>query len=122
MEIIRNLVLFILGGSILMMAVRSLRAHRLKERYAIIFILTGFPFLGLSLWTNGVGYVSEMLRIDYRTVSLVCITIFFVLMIFKLFSIVSVQERQITVLAQHVAILTQKLQLKDPSIGEEDLF
>lgn len=122
MEIIRNLVLFILGGSVLIMAVRSLRAHRLKERYAIIFILTGLPFIGLSLWTNGVGYISQMLSIDYRTVSLVSVTFFFILMIFKLFSIVSVQERQITVLAQRIAVLTQKLQLKDSSIKEEDFF
>jgi len=120
MEIIRNLILFVLGGAVLIMAVRSLRAHRLKERYAIIFVLTGIPLIGLSLWTNGVGYVSELLSIDYRTVSLVCVTFFFILMIFKLFSIVSVQERRITVLAQRVAILVQELQLQDPSISEED--
>jgi hypothetical protein len=120
MEIIRSLILFVLGGTVLIMAVRSLRAHRLKERYAIIFVLTGIPFIGLSLWTNGMGYVSELLSIDYRTVSLVCITFFFILMIFKLFSIVSVQERRITVLAQRVAILTQRLQIDDPSISEKD--
>ena len=122
MEFIRNLILSVLGGAVLIMALRSLRSHRLKERYAIIFVLTGIPFLGLSLWTNGVGYVSELLSIDYRTVSLVSVTFFFILMIFKLFSIVSVQERQITVLAQHVAILTKKLQIKDPSIGEKDFL
>lgn len=113
MEILRNLILFLLGGGILFMVVRSLRANRLKEQYAIIFILTSIPFIGLSLWTNGIGYVGRLLSIDYRTVSLVCVTVFFILMIFKLFSIISIQERRITVLAQYVAILMQKLQLED---------
>jgi hypothetical protein len=113
MEIIRNFILFALAGGIFFLALRSLRAQRLKERYAIIFVLTGIPFLGLGFWTDGVGYIGSFLSIDYRTVSLVCITIFLILMIFKLFSIVSVQERQITILAQQVGILMQKHKIED---------
>lgn len=119
MEIIRNLILFTLGGGLFFLALRSLRAQRIKERYAIIFVLTGIPFLGLGFWTEGVGYIGSLLEIDYRTVSLVCITVFLILMVFKLFSIVSVQERQIAILTQQLAILMQKQKLEDKSLFSE---
>ena len=108
MIILRNLIVLALGAMILFMAVRSLRAGRLKERYALIFVLTGLPFLGLALWRDGVGYVADLLQIDYRTLALIGVTTFFMLTTFKLLSIVSVQERRITTLAQHVGILMQK--------------
>lgn len=112
MIILRNLIVLVIGATILLMAVRSLRADRLKERYALIFILTGIPFLALALWRDGVGYIADKLDIDYRTLALLAVTTFFMLMIFKLLSIVSVQERRITSLAQHVSILMHKQGLK----------
>lgn len=108
MIILRNLIVLALGASILFMAIRSLRAGRLKERYALIFVLTGLPFLLLALWRDGVGYLANLLDIDYRTLALIGVTTFFMLMIFKLLSIVSVQERRITTLAQNVSLLMQK--------------
>ncbi len=113
MIIIRNLIVLVLGATILLMAIRSLRAGRLKERYALIFVITGLPFLVLALWRDGVGYIANLLDIDYRTLALIGVTAFFMLMIFKLLSIVSVQERRITTLAQHVGILLQKQGLDD---------
>jgi len=108
MIILRNLIVLAIGATILFMALRSLRAGRLKERYALIFVLTGLPFLLLALWRDGVGYLADLLDIDYRTLALIGVTTFFMLMIFKLLSIVSVQERRITTLAQQVSILMQK--------------
>lgn len=108
MIILRNLIVLTIGATILFMAVRSLRADRLKERYALIFFLTGIPFLALALWRDAVGFIADKLDIDYRTLALIAVTTFFMLMIFKLLSIVSVQERKITSLAQHVGILLEK--------------
>ncbi len=114
MILLRNLIVLALGASILFMAVRSLRAERLKERYALIFAITGLPFLVLALWRDGLGHLANFLQIDYRTLALIGVTTFFMLMTFKLLSIVSVQERRITTLAQHVGILMHKQGLADP--------
>ena len=108
MMILRNLIVLAIGAAILFLALRSLRAGRLKERYALIFVFTGLPFLVLALWRDAVGYLADLMDIDYRTLALLGVTTFFMLMIFKLLSIVSVQERRITTLAQHVGILMQK--------------
>lgn len=120
MIILRNLIVLTLGATILLMAIRSLRAGRLKERYALIFVLTGLPFLVLALWRDGVGYIAQWLDIDYRTLALIGVTTFFMLMIFKLLSIVSVQERRITTLAQNMSILMQKQGLTDPTDESSD--
>lgn len=120
MIILRNLIVLALGATILLMAIRSLRAGRLKERYALIFVLTGLPFLVLALWRDGVGYIANLLDIDYRTLALIGVTTFFMLMIFKLLSIVSVQERRITTLAQNMSILMQKQGLADPADESTD--
>jgi uncharacterized protein DUF2304 len=113
MTILRNLIVLAIGATLLLMAIRSLRAERIKERYALIFVLTGLPFLLLALWRDAVGYLAEFLQIDYRTLALLGVTAFFMLMTFKLLSIVSVQERRITTLAQHVGILMHKQGLGD---------
>lgn len=120
MIILRNLIVLALGATILLMAIRSLRAGRLKERYALIFVLTGLPFLVLAMWRDGVGYIAQWLDIDYRTLALIGVTTFFMLMIFKLLSIVSVQERRITTLAQNMSILMQKQGLIDPTDESSD--
>ena len=105
-----TLILLAIGNMLLLLAIRSLRAHRLKERYALLFLAVGLPFLALAAWPSAVGYVADWLGIDYHTVLLLAVTAFFLLMNFNLLSIVSLQERRIATLAQSVAILSQKRQ------------
>ena len=104
-----TLILLAIGAILLLMAIRSLRAQRLKERHALLFALVGVPFLALAAWPNAVGWVASRLGIEYQTVLLVVVTTFFLVMNFKLLSIVSVQERRIACMAQLLAILTQRL-------------
>lgn len=104
-----TLILLAIGTTLLLLAMRSLRQHRLKERYALLFVATGVPFLALAAWPDAVGRLAAWLGIEYHTVLLLAVTTFFLLMIFKLLSLVSVQERRITSLAQLVAILHQQL-------------
>jgi len=102
-------ILMAIGAMLLLMAIRSLRAHRLKERHALLFALVGIPFLALAAWPNAIGWIAIRLGIEYQTVLLLAVTTFFLVMNFKLLSIVSVQERRITCMAQLLAILAQKL-------------
>jgi hypothetical protein len=94
-----------IGALMLALALRSLRARRLKERYALLFAAVGLPFLGLALWPDAVGWVAALLGIQYQTVVLLAVTTFFLVMNFNLLAIISVQERRITDLAQAIGIL-----------------
>ncbi len=104
-----TLILMAIGAMLLLMAIRSLRAQRLKERHALLFALVGVPFLALAAWPNAVGWIASRLGIEYHTVLLLTVMSFFLVMNFKLLAIVSVQERRIACLAQLLALLTRKL-------------
>ena len=112
--LIKSLILLLLGGSIFLLAVLRLRRYRLKERYTIVFILMGLPFFALAAWPDGMANVGLVLGIDYRTVALLCVSTFLILVVFELLTIVSVQDQKITALAQLVGILMEKQKLAEP--------
>ena len=106
--LIRVLVMLTFGVVVVGFALRSLRAQRLKERYALIMLFTGLPFLALAAWPDAVGLLGQAMQIDYRTVIILCLAAFTIVAVFNLMSIISVQERRITTLAQMVGILMEE--------------
>ena len=114
MNIFQNLFLLTFGGLLLLLAIRRLRTYRLKERYALLFLLIGLPFVGLAFWPEGVAWMANLLRIQYNTFALICVSVFLFLVVFELLTIVSVQDQKITALAQLVAILMEKQKLAEP--------
>ncbi len=101
------------GILLFLLAVRRLRRYELKERYTLLFLLTGLPFFVLGLWPSGVGWLAHKLQIEYRTVSLLCVSAFLILMVFELLTIVSMQDRRIATLAQIVGIMMEKQGMSD---------
>lgn len=110
---IRSLILVIFGGTLLWLALRRLRQFKLKERYTLLFLLLGLPFLVLAVWPRGVEYLTHATHIEQSTVMLLCVSVFLFLIIFELLTIVSVQDRKITTLAQMVGILMEHQKLVD---------
>jgi len=104
---IRNGILLVFGIGLLLLAVRSLRAQRLKERYVVLLIFTGLPFLTLAIWPDALALTAQWMGMTYHTLMVLCLAAFLILVIFELLSIVSVQERRIATLAQQVALLMQ---------------
>jgi hypothetical protein len=113
MTLFRSLILILFAGTMLLLTARRLSQYKLKERYALVFFFIGLPFLGLALWPSAMGLLANELHIDYRTLTLLFVSAFFLLMILELLSIVSQQDRKITTLAQMVGILMEKQQLVD---------
>jgi hypothetical protein len=105
---IRSIILVAIAATVLLMTVRSLRAQRLKERYVLLFLITGLPFLVLAVWPDGIVVISQLLKIEKPTFLVLCVTTYFILTTFALLSIVSVQERKITNLAQIMGLMTQQ--------------
>jgi hypothetical protein len=99
---------------LLFLAVLRLRRYRLKERYALVFLLLGLPFFVLAAWPNAVGRIADVLDMDYRTITTLGVAGVLGLMVFELLTIVSVQDQKITALAQLVGILMEKQKLAEP--------
>lgn len=102
---LRTAILLLFGLALLALAIRSLRGQRLKERYALLMAGTGLPFLVLAFWPDGIVWLSELLDIEKAATMVLCLGVFTLLMIFKLLTVVSVQERQIVSLTQMLSIL-----------------
>ena len=110
---IRNIILLLYGGTLLLMALRSLRHHRLKERYVLLFLATSLPFVGLAVWPDALDRVARALQMPYQTLMIVLLAGYMILVIFQLMSIVSVQERRIATLAQMVGLLSERVAAQD---------
>lgn len=108
MNIARTVILLVIALFLLVWAARRMRRLKLKERHAIVLILTAIPFLVLAVWPDLIGRVSLLLDIHYSTVLLGAVSLFFLLIILELLSIVSVLERKVSTLAQMVSILNEK--------------
>ena len=103
--LLKSAILIIFGLTVFLVAARRLRQYRLKERYALLMMLVGAPFLILAVWQNAVGVIAEMLGIQYTTFSLLCVTAFLFVMIFELLTIVSILDRKVNTLSQMVGLL-----------------
>lgn len=108
MNLVRSLILVGFGGLLLLMAVRRLRRYQLKERYTLLFLFLGVPFLILAVWPGGVEWLARVLGMAYFTAMLLCVSAFLILTVFELLTIVSQHDRRISTLAQSVAILMEK--------------
>ena len=64
------------GTLLLLLAIRRLRTYRLKERYALLFLLIGLPFVGLAFWPEGVAWMASKLGIQYPTLALICVSVY----------------------------------------------
>lgn len=107
-QLLKSAILVVFGMTVLVVAFHRLRRYRLKERYALMLMLVGAPFLLLAIWQNAVGQLAEWLGIQYTTFSLLCVTAFLFMMIFELLTIVSVQEQKINTLSQMIGLLMQQ--------------
>ena len=117
----RTIILFGFALVLVFLTLRSLRVQRMKERYVLLFVLTGLPFMVLAFWPDGILFVADKLDIEKATLLVLCATMYFILTTFSLLSIVSIQERKITTLSQMVGILMEKQKQQLNEDKENDL-
>lgn len=115
----RGIILLMFGVGLLLMAVRRLRYYRLNERHALVFLFTGVPFLVLAAWPDAISWLGARLHIAYQTVALLCVAAFLLLMVFELLTIVSLQDRKISTLAQIVGIMMEKHGMSDRNLKKQ---
>ncbi len=112
---IRSLILVLFVVVLSLLTLRSLRAQRLKERYVLLFLTLGLPVLLLVVWPDAVVWAESVLQIEKATLLVMALGVFTVLLLLKLLSIVSVQQRQIAALAQLTGILLEQQNLQSPT-------
>jgi hypothetical protein len=102
-----------LGSLLLLLVVFELiRSRRLRERYALLWLLTGVVLLVLSLWRGGLNTIAGWAGVEtYPPAILFAVASFFVLAVLLHYStVISKLSDQNSILAQRVALLEEQIQ------------
>jgi hypothetical protein len=94
--------------------VELIRRHRLQERYALLWILTGGVMLVLAVWRGALHAFAELLGVAYPPSALFMVAGLFVFVVLLHYStVLSRLSEQNKTLAQKIAQLEQKLREQD---------
>jgi hypothetical protein len=87
-----------------------IRSRRLRERYALLWLLTGAVLLVLSLWRGGLNTIAGWFGISgYPPAILFAVGILFILLVLLHYStVISRLSDQSTILAQRLALLEER--------------
>jgi cell division protein FtsW (lipid II flippase) len=96
---------------LLLIVVELIRSRRLRERYALLWLLTGLVLLALSAWRGGLNTIAGWVGVQtYPPAVLFAVALLFVLAVLLHYStVLSRVTDQNVILAQRVALLELEL-------------
>jgi hypothetical protein len=97
---------------LLVIVFELIRSRRLRERYALLWLLTGVVLLVLSAWRGGLNTIARWVGVQtYPPAVLFAIGSLFILVVLLHYStVISNLSDQNSILAQRVALLEEKLE------------
>ena len=95
---------------LLVIVFELIRSRRLRERYALLWLLTGLVLLALSLWRGGLNTIAGWFGVEtYPPAILGAIGALFILVVLLHYStVISRLADQNTILAQRIGLLEAK--------------
>jgi hypothetical protein len=96
---------------LLVVVFELIRSRRLRERYALLWLLTGVVLLALSLWRDGLNTIAGWLGVrSYPPAVLFAVAILFIIAVLLHYStVISRLSDQNVLLAQKLALLEEEL-------------
>ena len=100
---------------LLLVVFELIRSRRLRERYALLWLVTGVVLVFLSAWRGGLNTIAGWLGVrGYPPAVLFAVAILFVILVLLHYStVISRLTDQNVVLAQRLALLETKLRERD---------
>jgi hypothetical protein len=97
---------------LVLVVLELIRKRRLKERYALLWLVTGLVLLVLSAWRGGLNTIAGWVGIEtYPPAVLFAVATLFILLVLLDYStVISKLADQNTILAQRLALLEHKLE------------
>lgn len=96
--------------ALLIVVFEMIRSRRLRERYALLWLVTGVVLLVLSIWRSGLNTIAGWVGVTgYPPAVLFAVATLFILLVLLDYStVISKLADQNTVLAQRLALLEQR--------------
>lgn len=100
---------------LLVVVFELIRSRRLRERYALLWLLTGLVLLALSLWRGGLNTIAGWFGVTgYPPAVLFAVgSLFIILVLLHYSTVISRLSDQTTILAQRLALLEERLRRRD---------
>ena len=106
-----SVVAAIVSLALLLVVLELIRRRRLRERYALLWLLTAAVMLVLSAWRDGLRTIADMVGIAYPPSALFVLGSLFILLVLLHYStVISKLADQNTILAQRLALLEHRLE------------
>ena len=97
--------------ALLVLIFELVRSRRLRERYALLWLLTGVVMLVLSAWRQGLNTIAGWAGVDTPVALLFAVAGLFVILVLLHYStVISKLADQNTLLAQRLALLQQEVE------------
>jgi hypothetical protein len=94
--------------------IELIRRHKLQERYALLWIVTGIVMLVLAVWRGALYGLAHVTGVAYPPSALYMVAGLFVLVVLLHYSIVlSRLSDQNKTLAQRIALLEERIRERD---------
>lgn len=91
-----------------------IRSRRLRERYALLWLVTGAVLLVLSAWRDGLNTIARWTGVSYPPALLFAVATLFILVVLLHYStVISKLSDQATILAQRVGLLEEELRQRE---------
>src|SRR4051794_15645285 len=104
--------------ALLVVVFELIRSRRLRERYALLWLLTGVVLLVLSAWRQGLNTIAGWVGVSQPVALLFAVAGMFIILVLLHYStVISKLADQNTVLAQRLALLEQEL---DERVASEE--
>ena len=97
-----------------------IRRHRLRERYALLWLVTGAVLLALALWRSGLNTIAGWFGVEsYPPAILGAVGALFILLVLLHYStVISKLADQNVILAQRLALLELEVQERQEPASE----
>ena len=95
---------------LILVVLELIRSHRLRERYAILWLLTGVVMLVLAIWDGALVELADLVGIAYPPSALfVLISIFLLLVLLHYSTVIWKLSDENRILAQRLALLENRV-------------
>ena len=96
---------------LILIVLELIRGRRLKERYALLWLVTGIVLLVLSTWRGGLNTIAGWFGVaTYPPAILFAVaTLFIIIVLLHYSTVLSQLDDQNTLLAQEVALLRERV-------------
>jgi Uncharacterized conserved protein (DUF2304) len=97
---------------LILVVLELIRGRRLKERYALLWLVTGVVLLVLSLWREGLNTIAGWLGVSGYPPAILfaAATLFIIVVLLHYSTVLSELHDQNVVLAQRLALLEERFQ------------